>query len=928
VADLRRPLVALGAVAGLVLAGLVLGAPAALAATTLSVTTTADTDPSTPGDPCADPAVTTPPSPLSLRQAVCVANNLGGQVEIDVPAEPGHTFTLTFGELQLGTAAGQIVTVAGASAADDVISGNDASRVFNLDPNQAGGVTVTLKDLTVTRGRDNTFGGAGIIGGAGNGPADTLTLTDVAVTNNHANTIPATLASTNNPGGGLQFDGGDLVITGSTFSGNSSGSSAGSAISYQAEGTSGQGFLLNGSTIADNSATNSAAQPGSGFIYTDGAVTVGALSPIVSMSIGTSTFTGNTVVQDTGPGRGAAVTLEAGSLTVLQSSFSNNSLTGANTVGGAIAVVTGAVEVSHDRIVGNTAASASGVGAIGGSASATENWWGCNAGPGAAGCDTVSPGITFSPRLNLVGAGVVLQSNGTATVAATLAQDSNGNTISGMAALDGVPVTFGSPTPAGTTCTGAPSTFSGGTATADCTLHGNGTSGTGSITVTVDGFSITIPITVNKAPVVTQNPSDVTILAGRTATFAAAADGLPTPTVQWEVSTNGGATFTNLTNAASATLQFQATAGQSGNKYRARFTNAGGTVASAAATLTIAVPAAFTSSPSATFTAGTAGQFDITTTGVPGATISETGTLPSGLTFTPGSGGTATISGTAAAGSGGSSVVTLTASNGFNPDAVQTLTITIHEAPRINSADAATFTEGTSSSFTVTTDHGFPVATITQTGSLPSGLTFTDNGNGTATLSGTPVAGSGGKHLITITASNGVSPDATQQFTITIQGPPIIASADHATFVVGQPGTFTITAGDPPAITETGALPNGVTFTDNGDGTATLAGTPAAGSEGDYPIAITANNGIEPNATQAFTLTVKAAALTTTTASGTTTGSTSGATTGTTASTSTSGSLADTGTPAVQLIGLGFLLLLAGAGLTVAMTRRRIRDTH
>ena len=51
------------------------------------------------------------------------------------------------------------------------------------------------------------------------------------------------------------------------------------------------------------------------------------------------------------------------------------------------------------------------------------------------------------------------------------------------------------------------------------------------------------------------------------------------------------------------------------------------------------------------------------------------------------------------------------------------------------------------------------------------------------------------------------------------------------TFTVGSPGTFTVTtAGGPvPAITSSGTLPPGVTFTDNGDGTATLAGTPAAG---------------------------------------------------------------------------------------------------
>ncbi|NLT43584.1 MAG: hypothetical protein GXX93_12990, partial [Anaerolineae bacterium] len=42
-------------------------------------------------------------------------------------------------------------------------------------------------------------------------------------------------------------------------------------------------------------------------------------------------------------------------------------------------------------------------------------------------------------------------------------------------------------------------------------------------------------------------------------------------------------------------------------------------------------------------------------------------------------------------------------------------------------------------------------------------------------------------------------------------------------------------------------------------GTATLAGTPAAGSDGTYALTITAANGVSPNATQAFTLTVEEA---------------------------------------------------------------------
>src|SRR5262249_37058930 len=50
-------------------------------------------------------------------------------------------------------------------------------------------------------------------------------------------------------------------------------------------------------------------------------------------------------------------------------------------------------------------------------------------------------------------------------------------------------------------------------------------------------------------PTVTATPVSQTIVAGQTATFVAAATvGFPTPTVQWQVSTNAGLTWTPLTN--------------------------------------------------------------------------------------------------------------------------------------------------------------------------------------------------------------------------------------------------------------------------------------------------------------------------------------------------------------------------------------------
>ena len=158
------------------------------------------------------------------------------------------------------------------------------------------------------------------------------------------------------------------------------------------------------------------------------------------------------------------------------------------------------------------------------------------------------------------------------------------------------------------------------------------------------------------------------------------------------------------------------------------------------------------------------------------------------------------------------------------------------------------------------TTTGFPTSALSESGALPTGVTFVDNGDGAATLAGTPAPGSGGTYPLTITAANGVLPDATQSFTLTVAAAqaPAITSADSTTFTTGTLGTFTVTTTGVPAsaLSESGSLPTGVTFVDNGDGTATLAGTPAAGTGGTYALTITAANGVLPDATQSFTLTV------------------------------------------------------------------------
>jgi hypothetical protein len=59
------------------------------------------------------------------------------------------------------------------------------------------------------------------------------------------------------------------------------------------------------------------------------------------------------------------------------------------------------------------------------------------------------------------------------------------------------------------------------------------------------------------------------------------------------------------------------------------------------------------------------------------------------------------------------------------------------------------------------------------------------------------------------------------------------------------------------SLTAGSALPNGVTLTDNGNGTADLDGTSTVAA-GSYWFGITGDNGVSPNATQSFRLNVSA----------------------------------------------------------------------
>jgi hypothetical protein len=89
-------------------------------------------------------------------------------------------------------------------------------------------------------------------------------------------------------------------------------------------------------------------------------------------------------------------------------------------------------------------------------------------------------------------------------------------------------------------------------------------------------------------PQITLNPVDQTVDSGQAATFAAAATGTSTPTVQWQLSVDGGNTWLNIQGATSSTYTTGALPPfVTGWQVRAVFTNTVGTATTSAASITV-----------------------------------------------------------------------------------------------------------------------------------------------------------------------------------------------------------------------------------------------------------------------------------------------------------------------------------------------------
>ena len=150
---------------------------------------------------------------------------------------------------------------------------------------------------------------------------------------------------------------------------------------------------------------------------------------------------------------------------------------------------------------------------------------------------------------------------------------------------------------------------------------------------------------------------------------------------------------------------------------------------------------------SVTFSAPTSG---------PGGTFAGAGTS---VTVTTDAQGRATAPVLTANSAGGTYGVTATAAGGTNPSA--TFGLVNYQPPVVTSPALATLVAGDTGWFVVTAA-GYPTPTLSLSGTLPGGLSFADNGDGTSTLGGDLGPGVTGTYSLTVTAENGIGTPAVQ----------------------------------------------------------------------------------------------------------------------------------------------------------------------
>jgi streptogramin lyase len=358
-------------------------------------------------------------------------------------------------------------------------------------------------------------------------------------------------------------------------------------------------------------------------------------------------------------------------------------------------------------------------------------------------------------------------------------------------------------------------------------------------------------------PVITNIPTNQTAVAGQTvAFFAASAFGLPPPTVQWQLSTDGGVTFAPIANtgvysgATTGTLTIAGvTTAMTGYKYQAVFSN---TVTPPVITppATLTVNSVLSISPGQ-LPQGTPGTAYNQTLSIVGSTspftlfsVNNFNAGGTGLSManvsTNSVNGTITITGTPSA--AGSATFTIAVANSAGNSLTQNMTITISPPLSIGTPTLPAATAGTMYSQAINIIGGampYTVFTVTNFNAGTTGFTAgeitANSATGAFNVNGLPTAAGTASFTINVTDSAGTA--VTQNYTIAVNPAFVITpSLPQGTAGTNYQQTVTATGGATPytSLTVTGfnAGTTGLTAanitTDIGAGTFTINGTPTA----------------------------------------------------------------------------------------------------
>jgi len=368
-------------------------------------------------------------------------------------------------------------------------------------------------------------------------------------------------------------------------------------------------------------------------------------------------------------------------------------------------------------------------------------------------------------------------------------------------------------------------------------------------------------------PVVTAQPLDQGVVAGSEVTFTVAASGTPTPTVQWQFSSDGGATWTSINGATSTSYSFAAGIGQNGQEFRAVFTNVAATATTRAATLSVSLapqmPAVTLNPASQSIVSGTSVSFTAAATGVPTPTV-EWQVSTDGFTWNNAATSTS-YSFTATIGEQVRAVFSNSA--GTATTSAATLTVTAAgAAPQITEQPfAETVQSGTQASFTAAAS-GVPAPSVQWEASTNGGASWNNAAGSSATSPTysftTNLTESGYEYKAVFSNGGGTATTNTVTLTVNPVGPSITTQPTSQVATSGSTVTFTAAASGDPAPTVQWQVDDGSGWGDIAGAMSTSYSFTALSGENGYQYRAVFTNGGGSATTNAASLTIGIAAKT------------------------------------------------------------------